>query len=239
MQQDDRRLSLSARFLRRLVRDRRIGRRLADLADSILRAIDARPATYQPVDVLGIDVDPGTRERIIGRWDAMRPTILAHHPRTALDIGAAEGFYAMRLAELGLQVIALEAKDRPARILARALARARIDTVSQLRMTVTPGNVPLVPSADVILLLAVWHHWVRNFGLDRANEMLRTIWSRTGRVLVFETGENMPAHYGLPDFGQDPSRGVSDFLTDVCSGSTVRFLGRFPDRSLFAVVRPE
>jgi hypothetical protein len=239
MQQQGRRASLGTRVLRGLVRDRRVGRRLAGLANSVLRAVDAQPAAYQPVDVLGIDVDPATRERIIGRWDAMRPVILAHHPRTALDIGAAEGFYAMRLAELGLQVIALEAKDRPARILSLALSRARIDTVGQLRMTVTPDNVSLVPSADVVLLLAVWHHWVRNFGLDRANEMLRTIWSRTGRVLVFETGEHMPTHYGLPDFGQDPSQGVSDLLTDVCPGSEVRHLGRFPDRSLFAVVRPE
>lgn len=224
-------------LLRALVRRRGARRRLFRLAGAVMRAIDVQASAYQPVDVLGIDVDPGTRARIVGRWDAMRPVIEAEGARTALDIGAAEGFYTMRLAELGLSVVALEAKARPVRLLTTALERTGLEDVGQLRMTLTPDNVGLLPNADAVLLLAVWHHWVRAYGLERANRMLATVWARTGRVLVFETGERMPAHYGLPDFGEDPGRTVGALLADVCVGADVRVLGRFPDRTLFALTR--
>lgn len=210
---------------------------MTSVADAVTRASDAQAKAYQPVDVLGIDVDPATRWRITARWEAMRPTIEAQAARTALDIGAAEGFYAIRLAEVGLQVLALEAKERPFRLLSAVIAARHLDGVAQLKMKVTPANIALLPSADVVLLLAVWHHWVRDFSLERAKEMLATVWARTDRVLIFETGERMAAHYGLPDFGEEPGRKIGSLLAEVCQGSEVFILGRFPDRTLFAVTR--
>ena len=230
-------LRIRRTVLRTVVRSRFVRRRLLGLLGAAQRAADAAEKAYQPVDVLGIDVDPATRWRISARWEAMRPHIEQQDPRTALDIGAAEGFYAMRLAELGLSVVALEAKERPSRVLRDALAVGRIEGVAQLRMTITPSNVTMLPNADVVLLLAVWHHWVRIHGLDTANAMLGTVWARTGRILLFETGERMPAHYGLPDPGPDPARTFGTLLGEVCADARIEALGRFPDRTLFAVTR--
>ena len=224
-------------MLRAVVRNRFVRRRLLGLLGAAQRAADAAAKAYQPVDVLGIAVDPATRWRISARWEAMRPPIEQQDARTALDIGAAEGFYAMRLAELGLSVVALEAKERPSRVLRDALAVGRIEGVAQLRMTITPSNVTMLPNADVMLLLAVWHHWVRIHGLETANAMLGTVWARTGRILLFETGERMPAHYGLPDLGPDPAHTVGALLGGICGDARVEALGRFPDRTLFAVTR--
>lgn len=237
MQQKQRSRHIARDLLRSLVRRRRLRRLLLKPAGAIIRAVDATTTAYQPVDDLGIDVDPVTRARVFGRWDAMRAAIEALPARTAVDIGAAEGFYAMRLAEQGFAVVALEGKDRPVRILATAITRTGTRGISQLRMTVEPDNVDLVPRADVVVLLAVWHHWVRMFGLDQANAMLASVWAGTRHVLFFETGEKMPAHYGLPDFGPEPAVKVRELLLSVCAGAEVRVLGRFPDRTLFAVVR--
>jgi hypothetical protein len=105
----------------------------------------------------------------------------------------------------------------------------------------------LLPSADLVLCLAVWHHLVSDFGLETADRMLSTIWARTRRALVFETGESeMPAQYRLPAMEPDPATWIQRHLRETCPGGDVVSLGRHtalrPEggtcvRSLFAVIR--
>lgn len=228
----------AGRLLRRLIQWPRGRKWLIGAASSVMVAVDETATAYQPVDVLGIAVDGVTRARIESRWEAIEPVVERVGARSALDVGAAEGFYALHMARMGMQVVALEAKERPSRILRRAVAI--IDPpgqLAQLRMKVSPENVALLPEADAVLLLAVWHHWVRDYGRVEADRMLKSSWERASRVLFFETGENMPSHYGLPDLGRNPRSALEDWLLSTCPGSSVEFLGRHPDRHLFAVVR--
>ncbi len=231
--------SWRARVLRQLLFWPPARRVLLPLAEAIQRTDAMMRTTYQPVDELGIEVDRATRERIDGRWLAIAPVLQEVDARSALDIGAAEGYYSLRIARRGIPVIALEAKEGPFDLLARAVRLAGLTNLGQLRLSVTPETVESLPSADAVLLLAVWHHWVRVLGLDVANSMLDRVWQRTHRVLFFETGENMPDHYGLPSLGDDPERALVEFLNGACVGGEVRLLGRFPDRHLFAVVRSD
>jgi len=231
------RAGLRRRLLRRLLSSSRSRRRLVGMANAVWRADLLSRSSYQPVDELGIDVAPATRERIEGRWRAMEAVLDEVGAKSALDIGAAEGFYALRIAERGIPVLAIELKQRPFDLLSLVVAERGLTNLAQTRMLVSPASAGLLPSADAVVLLAVWHHWVRYFGLDAANEVLAQVWGRTSRVLFFETGENMSDDYGLPPLGPDPRASLERFLADVCAGSEVRFLGRFPDRHLFAVIR--
>ena len=53
-----------------------------------------------------------------------------------------------------------------------------------------PENIKLLPQFDCVLLLAVFHHWCKAYGQEKALEMLDVIYQKTSQVLFFETGEN-------------------------------------------------
>ncbi len=128
------------------------------------------------------------------------------------------------------------------------MRRSGRDDVGLLRLGVSPRTVRLLPHADCILLLSVWHHLVRDFGLDGASELLSAIWERTGSVLFFETAgdREMPASFGLPRMEPDARAWVEGYLAEVCPGAQLQHLGDHrsgePDapvlRDLFAVRRP-
>lgn len=232
------RRSAAGRLLRVLIRWPRGRIWLLGAASSVIAAVDETTSAYQPVDVLGIAVDPTTHRRIESRWHAIAPVLGRIGAQSALDIGAAEGFYSLRMAATGIPVVALEAKERPHRVLQRAISiLAPSGQLSQLRMTVSPETVELLPSADAVLLLAVWHHWVRDYGLVQAERMLTTTWERSNKALFFESGENMPAAYGLPDFGPHPLSAITERLERACPDSSIEFLGRHPERHLFVIIR--
>lgn len=116
-----------------------------------------------------------------------------------------------------------------------------------LVVEIDPGSVEILPSADVVVFLSLWHHFVRLHGLDAATAMLRSIWEHTRGVLFFDTGEDeMPEDWGLPRMEPDPETWLARFLAETCSGGTVVHLGRHAaadadgrpaERNLFAVVR--
>ena len=231
-------LSPAGKLLRMLIRWSRGRKFLLGAASSVIAAVDETTPAYQPVDALGIAVDRTTHRRVESRWEAIAPVLERVGARSALDIGAAEGFYSLRIASSGMSVVAVEAKERPHRILRRAESIVMPPgELAQLRMTVSPETVEFLPRADAVLLLAVWHHWVRTEGLVQADLMLTATWERSNKVLFFETGENMPATYGLPDFGTDPLSAISERLERACPGSRIEFLGCHPDRHLFAIIR--
>jgi hypothetical protein len=77
--------------------------------------------------------------------------------------------------------------------------------------------------------------------------MTATIWSRTGKVLFFDTGENeMSPEYGLPAMTPDARSWLTSYLAETCPGSRVDHLGTHKafdphgqpvERNLFAVIR--
>jgi hypothetical protein len=72
-------------------------------------------------------------------------------------------------------------------------------------MPVNTETTCLLPHTDVVLLLSVWHHWVKVYGFESATQILSGLWERCNKVLFFETGENeMPADFGLPSMGDSP-----------------------------------
>jgi hypothetical protein len=217
------------------------------VVDRLRFHIDTFPfGLYQPVSSL-----PGARAtRAHGsetRWEAMRPVLEANSVGGAVDIGACEGYFSLMLAEAGVSTIALEGKPANFRTTLYAVRRSGLANIGVLALVLTPENVEMMPSADCILCLSIWHHFVRSYGLEAATAMLQAIWRKTGVVMFFDTGEEeMTPDYGLPEMTPDPHSWLGDYLGRTCAGSRVEHLGRHRafdpeggpvERSLFAVLK--
>ena len=205
---------------------------------------------YQPLPWIGIH-DANRGAGTSQRWTAMRPIVAASGSRTALDIGCNVGFFCFAMAEMGIAAVGVEAAAKEFRIASFARRKMHADNVGFLSLQVTPQSVALLPACDTVLLLSVWHHWVRVYGLEAATVMLQQVWARAGKVMFFETGENeMPAEYGLPAMTPTPREWLAAFLSRICAPARVEYLGEMKafapggsetlavvHRQLFAVIR--
>ena len=215
--------------------------------DHVRFRIDTFPhGVYQPVESL-----PRVRAtRGLGsesRWEAILPVVREQAVETAVDIGACEGYFSIKLGEAGIPTIALEGDPGASRTAMFAVRRSGLDDVGVLALALTPSNVIAVPASDCTIFLSIWHHLVRYYGADAATQMTATIWSRTGKVLFFDTGENeMSPEYGLPAMTPDARSWLTTYLAETCPGSRVEHLGthkafdphgRPVERNLFAVIR--
>jgi len=207
---------------------------------------ELQESTYHELPWVG--VRGGRRaESTKTRWEEIAPFIEAHGVRSAVDIGSSAGWFGFKLAERGVPTIAVERSPRGLRLGLYTRKKTGLDEVNFLAMEVKPTTVGLLPAADCLLLLSVWHHFVREWGFEEATEMLAGIWEKTGRLLFFETGEDeMPTSWQLPPMVPDARSWLTDFLAEVCTGSSIVHLGLHdalgPDnepcrRNLFVAVR--
>jgi hypothetical protein len=202
---------------------------------------------YQELPWIDLRVKESYRSAALQtRWQAMLPVIKAEGIRTAVDIGSNSGWFVFSFADLGIPAVGLEGDTRLARVALYTRKTVHRKMVGILVMELTPANVTLAPSADCSLVLSVWHHFVRDHGLEDATAMLATIWGNTRKVLFFETAEEMPASWRLPDMSPEPRVWLSDYLEQTCRDSRIVHLGVHEtvspenvrlERNLFAVVR--
>src|SRR4029453_4598749 len=151
------RWSRSNALLRRLMRREAVDA----VVDRLRFHIDTFPfGLYQPVSSL-----PGAQAtRARGsetRWEAMRPGLEGTGVGSAVDIGACEGYFSLLLAEAGVSTIALEGKPANYRTTLYAVRRSGLENIGVLALTLTPENVDLMPTADCVVCLSIWHHFVR------------------------------------------------------------------------------
>jgi SAM-dependent methyltransferase len=221
--------------------------RVDNAIDNLRFRLDKFPAMgYQPLPWLGVN-EANRSQGTLSRWESISSAIADLELRTALDIGCNVGFYTISLAKAGIATTGIEGDPQYFRMFMYAVEKLRVENVGCLFTRLSPTNVGLIPHADCVLFMSVWHHFVRYFGLDAATAMTRSIWARTNTVLFFETGANeMPARFGLPDMGSDPVGFLTDYLSETCEGSHVDHLGKdlafTPDgtsclRDLFALKR--
>jgi hypothetical protein len=210
---------------------------LDDAVDQLRLRFDTFPdGLYQPVPALGVRIS----QRAAGcesRWRAIEPLLQRLKPATAVDIGANACFFALKLAEHGCLVTAVESGPTNVRTAVLAVRRSRQPRVAVMSLEITPQNLALIPHADVTLFLAVWHHLVRAHGLQAATQMLSAIWAHTSHVLIFESR----AFTGAP---ADMQTWLPQQLRSACPGGRVESLGLHPAaapgsprRELFAVIR--
>jgi hypothetical protein len=218
-----------------------------DGLDRLRLWVDTFPdGVYQPVPTLPLR--SATRARgSESRWAAILPVVRRVGPRDAVDIGAAAGYFALELARQGIPTTAIDGDPGAQRTATLAVRRSGLPTVAVVALALDPTNVGLVPPADCVVCLSVWHHFVRDFGIQRATGMLEAIWARTGKVMFFDTGEaEMPASFALPPMVPDARTWLSGYLERTCAGSRIEHLGMHAafdaegnpcERNLLAVIR--
>jgi SAM-dependent methyltransferase len=227
-----------------------VRRRWADaVLDRLRFRLDTWPSMdYQPLPWFGIHA-AGRAAGVESRWRAIEAALTGRDVRTGLDLGSNAGYFTIRLARRGVSTVGVEPDSRYFRILRFAVKRLGLRNVGCLDMDVTPITASLLPSADAVFFLSVWHHMVRYHGLDGASSILGEVWAKTRQVLFFETGEmEMPARFRLPDMSPEPRVYLEKYLAEHCPGGRVEHLGRHdaftPERkpcrrNLFQVVREE
>jgi SAM-dependent methyltransferase len=184
------------------------------------------------------------------RWHEMLPLLEECHVRTAVDIGANVGWFLFAFDRLGIPAVGVEKEPRHIRVGLYAQRKlGRPSRIGFLTLDVEPATVRLVPPADCVVFLSVWHHIVRDQGLEAATDVLAQLWERTGKILFFETGEReIPDWWGLPAMDPNPREWLEGYLASTCGGATVRYLGVHDGgleeaggnrvmRNLFAVIR--
>jgi len=182
---------------------------------------------YQPLPWIGQD-NARRSEGSLARWEAIQRTISGYAVRSALDIGCNVGYFSFSLANKGFPTLGVDSDDRFLRIARYAARRIGANNVGFSSMLVSSKTANLLPDVDLILLLSVWHHWVKAYGLDDATELLARVWGKCAQLMFFETGEDeMPVDYGLPAMEPTPAQWLEDYLAKACPGSTVTNLGQF------------
>jgi hypothetical protein len=106
---------------------------------------------------------------------------------TAVDIGCNGGFFTVNLARAGVATVGVEREPKFRRTAATSLRRAGLANAGILDLDVTPETVRLLPDADLVLFLSVWHHMVRAYGIDIADDLLAAIWAHTATVMMFDS----------------------------------------------------
>ena len=232
--------------LPRMVHGKAIRQRVDGFLDLVRLKLDSFPhGVYQPVDL-----PVGSAKRATGsrtRWAEIGPVVERLAVETATDLGANCGYFSIELGKLGVTTVAVESDARHLRTAGLAIRRSGQENVALLSSMLTPQSVELLPAVDATVFLSLWHHLVRHQGLDDATHMTQRIWSRTSKVMFFDSGENeMDETFGLPEFGPDARSWFAGYLTRVCAQSRVEQLGRHDafdaaglpcQRNLFAVFR--
>src|SRR3954452_11564961 len=169
----------------------------AGLAFLRFRADIALRLDYQPLPWLGLQQarrGQGTRSR----WRVIEALVDEYAITSAADIGCQVGYFPIALARKGIPTVGIDTDARALRIARYASTRLGLTNTAWWHLGVTPETARLLPAVDLTLVLSIWHHWVHDYGLDGANQMLGVVWARTRAVLFFETGEReMPAAWGL------------------------------------------
>ena len=211
-----------------------------------LQLPELQRASYHDLPWVGL-VSGSRGAATMARFEAMRPLLEGMEVGSAVDIGSNAGWFTFTLTEVGIPTIGVERDPRALRTSTYVRRKSGLTDSSFLVMELTARNVEQLPDADCYLVLSVWHHWVREFGLAEANTLLEGLWSKCRKVLIFETGEaEMPASWGLPAMLPDPDKWLAAYLAERCRGGMPRLLGRFDalgpnnepcQRSLLAIVR--
>lgn len=197
---------------------------------------------YQPLPALDRAADHRD-ESTLARWRAIEQE-LGDFRGSALDIGCNLGFFTLALAERGCLAVGVENErlvHRVCQLQAAILDRSEATFIRGLLDLRLCRNLPRF---DVTLFLSVFHHIVREQGLEPATEIARLLLDKTTKVLFFETGQSNETEsswaHCLPAMEPDPRSWITEFFLSL-GARDVKVLGDFSthvspvDRSLFAI----
>ena len=184
---------------------------------------------YQPIPWLGINEASVRGKATIQRWNSIKKNI-SPKAKSLKDIGSNVGYFCLMAADkLGMQTIGIDIEERFLRLSEYARKKGDIANASFLNLLINKDTVVLLPKTDVTLCLSIWHHWVYEYGLKDATEILKQIWASTNQTLFFESGEEETKdEFKLPFHDKEPiATQLIAYLEKNLEYSKVEVVGQF------------
>lgn len=193
---------------------------------------------YQPIH--GFNKSGGLTRECEDRWNVFSK----HFPSekgSVLDIGCNIGYFSFKSAEAGHFAYGIESDHFNYTSCNAIKSATDAQNVVFMKHLMDPDFVAHMPSYDTVINLSVFHHWVKAYGVENAQNMMRNL-AQKCKCLVFETGQSnetgsqWPKH--LAFMGDDPQQWIGDFLKEI-GFTSVEMVGTFPtgltnvDRYLF------
>ena len=144
-------------------------------------------------------------------------------------------FFSIQLALEGHTVIAVDFQKNLQLIFEYAARRAGVNNVGYMTGAITPENISNYPKTDYVLLLSVWHHWVKVFGLNSAHDMLVTLVENTDRKIYFESGDEDELQLIRQEYGK---HSMQEYLLDLPGIKSVEPLGQTTKREGHGLMQP-
>lgn len=117
------------------------------------------------------------------RWELIKQNI-DDSDSSLIDIGCAEGYLTHKAAKKGLFSIGIDNDSEKIEYACEQWTH-QTSCLAFMQCDIGPEKIHEIPPADIILYLTVHHHWVREFGEDQTNKMVKTLAHKCNK-LVFE-----------------------------------------------------
>ena len=124
-----------------------------------------------------------------GRLDAINQFLPDNAQPTILDVGCNLGFFTFNMAKRGGFSIGID-YGRNEILAAKALAHKHsVNNIVFSQMEVTPENASLLPKADMVICLSIFHHWIRKLGEADSLRIMKGLADSANKYFVFDTGQ--------------------------------------------------
>lgn len=138
------------------------------------------------------------------RWEFIKSHV-NDNAQSLIDVGCAEGEFAIRAAEIGLKVTGFD--SNVSRIRNAKKNGKKYSNLNFNLVELSPGTIEELPESDIILFLTVHHHWTRAYGYDDAANMFRVL-VKKGRTIFYEP----PGHMAIKESDEhgslDPAESI-------------------------------
>ncbi len=163
------------------------------------------------------------------RWERIQPNLPA--TGSALDIGSQYGWFTFNLAEHGLHAVGVEYSGKAVRVSQLLTVYNRANRAAFLQMDVSPATVRALPAVDVVVCMAIFHHWVRTQGYEAAKDIMEALADRCRDRLFFESGQvddtDSVDRSSIGFMGDSPKHWLEGFLRGL-GFAQVTHLGELP-----------
>jgi len=170
---------------------------------------------------------------------------------SVLDIGCNEGYFSLRLAAEGFWVTGIDGSPDYIGIANFLQLKFAVNKLAFYELTIDKDILNQLPTYEITIFMSVFQKWCSQYGYDASLDMLKSVWSKTNRIMFFEMPDSLESvdifKKVLPDMGETKDKCkiyITEMLRslDCCS---VTWLGdhemdyRVEQRSLFAVTRTQ
>ncbi|MEZ5813474.1 MAG: class I SAM-dependent methyltransferase [Alphaproteobacteria bacterium] len=149
------------------------------------------------------------------RWKAMEPHL--DGCGALLDIGCNIGYFSFMSAQKGYFALGVEADPIYFSTCQAIKSVHNVENAHFIKGWVDEAFLDTSPAVKTVINLSVFHHWVKNFGAEKAQGMMRMLASKCENM-VFETGQsNEITSWAdqLSFMGDDPKGWITGFLKEI------------------------